>query len=459
MVKITDLPAEVLREILSKLVVLSNRNVEFRTLPLFDIDEDAADALKAAALTSRAFRDAAMPMLWKHICLTSFRHSSPSAAQLVALIRFWRARPDIASHVQTVYLSWEKLYQGPAVLADEDVGFVSAVFAEFGLRVPDHWHDEEKNTGLLAGLAILLARNVKALSLVVDSSYFFDCLPAPAETPIRLDLLKEIQVRTVGAEPVYILTPLQRLSPKLDKLWIRPVQTSHGIVDWSKINRLTLQYDNMFEAHLIRIIESCGELVEFDCSAMRGALDPQDIMRALSRHAKSLRKLGLDLGNMRDMGVGIGPLSMFTKVETLSISAANICGSGETSTIQALPEGLRTLVITDYPRDDEAAEIEWLADQVEEAGKHQNLKQVWLPLWECDSDHTGPCRGTFVGYDHEFVSGVDRHVPELADYYDSDDEGCDGGETVHDLRATFLDAGMDCKIGGGDEVMPSHLWF
>ncbi|KAF6807837.1 hypothetical protein CMUS01_14031 [Colletotrichum musicola] len=454
MANMNDLPAEVLREILSKLLVPAWRHVDCKTLPLFDLEEDAADGLKAAARTSRAFHVAATPLLWRHICLTPMRGSGPSAAQLVALIRFWRARPDIASYVQTVFLSWERLYQGPAVIADDDVAFVSALFAELSLRVPDHWHYEEKNTGLLAGLAIILARNVRRLDLIVNSSYFFDCLLAPAETAIRLESLKKIQVHMYGAEDGCNLTPLQRLAPKFDKLNITPVHTSHGLVDWSKITRLKLDYWSMHEAHLVRIIESCGELVELGCTASRGALEPQGIMRALSRHSKSLRKLAIDLGSYKDLGdVSIGPLSMFSKVKKLSISASN-AGIGDTCTLQALPENLRALVITEYPSEDEGAEIEWLAEQTG-MGKYPDLKQVWLPEWQCDTDHQGPCRGTYVGYDHEFIPDIDLHQPEWGEY-DEDEEGCDGGETVHNLQAAFRDAGISCNIGGGYEFMYPH---
>ncbi|KAF6802863.1 hypothetical protein CSOJ01_11287 [Colletotrichum sojae] len=456
MTNITDLPAEVLREILSKLLLPPIRHLDCKTLPLFDLQEDAADGLKSAARTSRTFHAAATPLLWRHICLTPLRGSGPSAAQLLALIRFWRARPDIASYVQTVYLSSERLYQGPAVIADENVAFVSTLFAELGLRVPDHWHYEEKNTVLLAGLAILLARNVRKLDMTINSSYFFDCLPAPAEASIRLDSLKEIEVGMIGGEPDYSLIPLQMLAPKLDKLGITPVHRSHGLVDWSKITCLNLGYYNMHEAHLVSIIESCGELVDFECLAVRGPLEPQGIMTALSRHSNSLRRLVIDLGSLRDLGMGIGPLSMFSKVEKLAISSANI-GSGDACTLQALPESLRALVITDYPKEDEGAEIEWLAEQTG-MGKYPNLKQVWLPEWQCDFEHSGPCRGSYVGYDHEFIPGLELNQPEWGDDEDRefDGDGCDGGETVHDLRTAFRDAGVSCNIGGGYEFLYPH---
>ncbi|KAK1984847.1 hypothetical protein LZ30DRAFT_585322, partial [Colletotrichum cereale] len=145
----------------------------------------------------------------------------------------------------------------------------------------------------------------------------------------------------------------------------------------------------------------------------------------------------------------LGSLAMFTSLEELSVSSGDI-GKGANCTLRMLPPSLRHLKIVGYPyecRDDAA----WLAGWVR-AGGHPGLKEVSLPIWECDSKHRGPCRGKYVDGDHGYESGIDEHGSDREYLSGDEDDACDGGKTVHDLRALFLEAGVSCKIKCGIEI-------
>ncbi|KAK1841529.1 F-box domain protein [Colletotrichum chrysophilum] len=458
MTKLTQLPAELLRKILSNLLNI-NSHVAYLVLPLFQPNAADLATLKAASRTCRVLRDVAEPLIWRHLCLTQPRRKGhPTTRQLIGLIRLWHERPELAGHVHTLYLSGDELPFGPQVINEDDIAFVSQVLQEFGFQLshpwfqaPGHvsnlepWHKAFNNLSFITALIVLMARNVRALDLFVGGD-FFKCMPSPGETSARLELLSHLRCHSTTGEFMARMNPLLRLAPSLRKLQVWQARLSHGEdLDWSGFTSLELTGVDASEAAIANVVRSCRGLREFTFSPDTGHA-PNETMAALLMHASTLRKLDVNFGaEGQEDGLCVGSVAAFTSLEELGISVWEM-GWDEECILHMLPKSLRSLEIDGYPRDDECRqEIEWLAGAVE-AGTYPNLKEVWLSGWECDSDHPGPCWGTYVDENNPLREGVDQHGSDWE--YDSDEEedGCDGGRTVTELRAMLLEAGVSCKI-------------
>ncbi|EQB51798.1 hypothetical protein CGLO_08636 [Colletotrichum gloeosporioides Cg-14] len=432
MAKFTQLPVELLQKILSNFLNI-NHHVAYLVLPLFEPNAADLATLKAASRTCRVLRDAAEPLIWRHLCLTQPRRQGhPTTRQLIGLIRLWHNRPELAGHVHTLCFSGDDLPFGPQVIKEDDIEFVSQVLQEFGfqlsqpwVQVPGQtpetqpWHTAFNNLSFITALIVLMARNVRTLDLFVGGD-FFKCMPSPGETSARLELLNRFRYHSTTGESMASMNPLLRLAPSLKQLQVWRARLGHDEdLDWNGLTSLELLDADASEAAIANIIRSCRGLREFTFSPDK-CHEPNETMEALLMHAT------------------------FTSLEELGISVSEM-GWDEECTLHMLPRSLRSLDIHGYPVDDECRhEIEWLAGAVE-AGTYPNLKEVWLSSWECDTDHPGPCRGTYVDEDHPFSEGVDEHGSDWE--YDSDEEeGCDGGRTVTELRAILLGAGVSCKI-------------
>ncbi|GKT51538.1 uncharacterized protein ColSpa_11719 [Colletotrichum spaethianum] len=236
--------------------------------------------------------------------------------------------------------------------------------------------------------------------------------------------------------------PLLRLAPNLTALEVWPAHLGYGNLDWSGITTLSLEDADISEAKMIEVIRSCRGLKEFTFSPDQTTA-PNEIMAAVAMHTSTLKKLDLHFHTEYDDDLWIGSLAMFICLEELSIYPDDMGKSGN-CTLETLPSSLQFLKINGYPLD-YREEIESLASKIRTGG-YPSLKEVCLPVWECDSDHPGPCRGIYVNEDHGYESGIDEHGSDW-EYLSGDEEaGCDGGKTVHDLRAIFLEAGVSCTI-------------
>ncbi|WYZ43709.1 hypothetical protein EsH8_VII_000145 [Colletotrichum jinshuiense] len=238
------------------------------------------------------------------------------------------------------------------------------------------------------------------------------------------------------------MDPLLRLAPNLKALEVWPAHLGHGDLDWSGITTLSLKGSDISEAKIVEVIKSCRGLKEFTFSPDQTTA-PNETMTALSTHASTLRKLDLYFGTEYEDELCLGSLAMFTSLEELSIYSGDM-GTGGSCTLQTLPSSLEFLKINGYPNDYNE-EFGWLASHIRTGG-YPCLKEIWLPAWECDSDHTGPCRGTYVDENHGYESGIDEHGSDWEYLSGDEEEACDGGKTVHDLRALLLEAGVSCKI-------------
>ncbi|KAI8215244.1 hypothetical protein K4K48_012209 [Colletotrichum sp. SAR 10_66] len=458
MAKLIQLPAELLQKILSNFLNI-NHHVAYLVLPLFEPNAADLATLKAASRTCRVLRDAAEPLIWRHLCLTQPRRQGhPTTRQLIGLIRLWHNRPELAGHVHTLYFSGDDLPFGPQVIDEDDIAFLSQVLQEFGFQlsqpwvqvpgqIPDAqpWHTSFNNLSFITALIVLMARNVRALDLFVGGD-FFKCMPSPGETSARLELLDRFRCHSTTGESMARMNPLLRLAPNLKKLQVWRARLGHDEdLDWSGFTSLELTDADVSEAAIANVVRSCGGLREFTFSPDTGHA-PNETMAALLMHASTLQRLDINFGaEGQEDGLCVGSVAAFASLEELGISAVEM-GWDEECTLHMLPKSLRSLEIHGYPRDDECRqEIEWLAGAVE-AGTYPNLKEVWLSGWECDTDHPGPCWGTYVDENNPFMEGVDQHGSDWE--YDSDEEedGCDGGRTVTELRAILLEAGISCKI-------------
>lgn len=458
MAKLTQLPAELLQKILSNLLNI-NHHVAYLVLPLFELNAADFATLKAASRTGRVLRDAAEPLIWRHLCLTQPRRQGhPTTRQLIGLIRLWHNRPELAGHVHTLYFSSDDLPFGPQVIDEDDIAFLSQVLQEFGfqlsqpwVQVPGQtpetqpWHTAFNNLSFITALIVLMAQNVRTLDLFVGGD-FFRYMPSPGETSARLELLNRFRCHSTTGESMASMNPLLRRAPNVEKLQVWRARLGHDEdLDWSGFTSLQLTDVDASEAAIANVVRSCRGLREFTFSPDKGHA-PNETMAALLSHASTLRKLDINFGaEGQEDGLCVGSVAAFTSLEELGISVREM-GWDEECTLHMLPKSLRSLEIHGYPRDDECRqEIEWLAGAVE-AGTYPNLKEVWLSGWECDTDHPGPCWGTYVDENNPFREGVDQHGSDWE--YDSDEEedGCDGGRTVTELQAILLEAGVSCKI-------------
>ncbi|GJC85433.1 hypothetical protein ColLi_08271 [Colletotrichum liriopes] len=238
------------------------------------------------------------------------------------------------------------------------------------------------------------------------------------------------------------MCPLLRLAPNLKALEVWPAHLGHGDLDWSRITTLSLKNADISEAKLAEVIRSCRGLKEFSFSPDQTKA-PNETIAALSMHASTLRKLDLHFQTQCDDDLWVGPLAMFTNLEELSIYSGDM-GKRENCTLRTLPLSLKLLKINGYPYG-YREEIESLASQIQTGG-YPSFKEIWLPVWECDSDHPGPCRGIYVDEDHGYESGIDEHGSDWEYLSGDEEQACDGGKTVHDLRALLIEAGVSCKI-------------
>ncbi|KAH0430758.1 F-box domain protein [Colletotrichum camelliae] len=457
MAKLAQLPAELLQKILSNFLNINN-HVAYLVLPLFEPNAADLATLKAASRTCRVLRDAVEPLIWRHLCLTQHRRQGhPTTQQLISLIRLWHERPELAGHVHTLYFSGEELPFGPQVISEEDVAFVSRVLQEFGFQLsqpwvqvpgqtPDAqpWHTAFNNLSFITALIVLMAQNVRTLDLLVFGD-FFKCMPSPGETSARLEHLRRFRCHSTTGESMASMNPLLRLAPNLKELQVWRARLGHGEdLDWSGFTSLELTDADASEAAIANVIRSCRGLREFTFSPDTGHA-PNEAMAALLMHASTLRKLDINFGaDGEEDGLRVGSVAAFNNLEDVRLSRHEI-GRDSECTLRTLPSSLRVLEICGYP-DDCREEIEWLAGAIQ-AGDYPNLKEVWLQRWECDTDHLGPCRGTYCDEDHPYEEGVDEHGSDWE--YDSveEEEACDGGRTVTELRAILLEAGVSCKIG------------
>ncbi|KZL83657.1 f-box domain protein [Colletotrichum incanum] len=440
MAKITHLPEELLQKVLAEFMNI-NRHVAYMVMPLFEVNADDLTTLKAASQTCRALHDVASPLIWKHLCLTRHdRPGYPTTPQLIALIRLWHERPQIAAHVHTLFLSGDLLPYGQQLIKDDDVAFISTVLQELGLPVSP-WHETFNNLSFITALLVLMARNARVLDLCVGGD-FFKCMPSPGETFVRLELLTRFRCHPTTGHSIADMDPLLRLAPNLKALGVWPAHLGYGDLDWSGITTLSLTNADISEAKIVEVIRSCRGLKEFTFSPDQTKA-PNEIIAALSMHASTLRKLDLHFQAEYDDDLWVGSLAMFTSLEELSIYSGDM-GKGGNCTLQTLPSSLKLLKINGYPYES-CEEIKSLASQIQTGG-YPNLKEVRLPVWECDSDHPGPCRGHYVDEDHGYESGIDEHGSDWEYLSGDEEEACDGGKTVHDLRAILLKAGVSCKI-------------
>ncbi|WQF85637.1 Putative F-box domain, leucine-rich repeat domain superfamily, F-box-like domain superfamily [Colletotrichum destructivum] len=449
MAKINQLPTELLQKIFSEFLNILTPTA-YKVLPLFKVSAEDLATLKAVSRTCRALHRAVEPLVWRHICIEAREFdrpfAGPSVSQLIALIRLWHARPDLAAHVHTIFVSWTALYLGQKLIQNKDFEFLSGLTRDLGLRLPDGWHEAGKSSGILAGIAVLLARNVRVLDLHAHSTYFFDCIPAPDEIPVCFEYLTYVRLNASSPRnPSSIdICPLLRLAPNLTKLEAWPALFDPKDLDWSGITTLMLEGAETSATQVAGVIRSCNKLRDFSFFTKHDP-SPSEIMTALSTHTSTLRRLNLYFINLySDANVAIGSLAAFTGLEELSIPADNI-GTRAGCTLRTLPQCLRLLNIEGHPHG-HREDIEWLAGHIR-AGNLPNLGEVRLPVWECDGDHAGPCRGTYVDEDNGYESGIDEHGSDWEYEDGEEDEACDGGKTVHELRALFRDAGVSCQIG------------
>ncbi|KAJ0166718.1 hypothetical protein CTA2_6154 [Colletotrichum tanaceti] len=462
MAKITQLPTELLQMIFSEFLTLLAPTT-FIVLPRSQMGAEDLATLKAVSRTCRALHRVVEPLVWRHICIDEHELNSPLLGpgdpQLLDLIRLWHTRPDIAAHVHTMSVIWIELNYGPQISRNEDLEFISGIIQDLGLRPPDGWHEIPGCKGILVGIALLLARNVRVLDLYSHNEYFFDSIPAPDETPACFEFLTHVRLN--GSSPAsrssIDICPLLRLAPNLAKLEAWPVDFGPQDLDWGRITTLMLQGAATSATRVAQVIRSCRKLRDFSFSTFLGH-SPGEIMAALSTHTSTLRRLNLHFVDVySDAKATIGSLAAFTGLEELCIHADSI-GNGAGCTLRTLPPSLRLLNIEGHPHKNRD-EFKWLVGHVR-AGNLANLGEIWLPVWECDGDHVGLCCNTYVDENNGYESSIDEHGSdgESEDGEEDEAEACDGGKTVFKLRARFRDEGVVCEISPQIEWSGGKRW-
>ncbi|WDK20351.1 hypothetical protein CGRA01v4_11638 [Colletotrichum graminicola] len=382
MATITQLPAELLHKVFVECFNVRRCPFDLNE-PLFKVDDDGLATLVAASQTCRLFHDAILPLLWKNFCLDRHRLKPyPTIPQLIALVRLWHERPEIAAYVHTFHLS--PICHGAPITDEDDVAFITSVVRDLGLPAP-RWHEAFNGFHFIAALLLPMARNVRVFSMFAFDTGLFKHMPDPGETSVRLEHLTHFQFQ------------------------------SHG---------------------------SCRGLKGFVFSPYEVFAPPDEILSALSVHAGTLSKL--------NMALRVNSVAMLTSLEELSVSASYM-GRGEDCVLRELPPSLKLLEIRGSP-ENYPEEMESLLVQIASEG-YPNLVEVWLPGWDCDCDHWGPCGGINVDEEH----GTERSVEE-GNSHDGGGERdwgfrfgggnqppCDGGRGIRHLRERFLVAGVFCK--------------
>ncbi|KAK1593145.1 uncharacterized protein LY79DRAFT_552916 [Colletotrichum navitas] len=409
MATITQLPAELLHKVFAEFFNVRRYTFDLNE-PLFKVDDDDLATLAAASQTCRPFHDVASPLVWKHFCLDRHRRKPyPTIPQLVALVRLWHERPEIAAHVHTFHLS--PICHSAPITKEDDIAFIASVVQELGLPAPQ-LHEAVNGFHFIAALLVLMARNVRVLSMCTFDNGLFRYMPDPGETSVRLEHLTRFQfqsgpfVEGRTNHTISEMKPLLRLAPNLEALEVSSVHLGHGDVDWDGITSLHLRGASIDDA--VKIIRSCRGLKGFIFSPYEVFAPPDEILSALSMHASTLRKL--------NMALQVNSVATFTSLEELSVSASYM-GRGEDCILQELPQSLKLLEIHGNP-ENYPKEMESLLLKIAGRG-YPNLVKVWLSAWYCDCDRRGSCG---------------RQSP------------CDGGRGRRDLHELFLLTGVSCEF-------------
>ncbi|KAF4879880.1 hypothetical protein CGCSCA1_v000822 [Colletotrichum siamense] len=390
---------------------------------LDQIISEVRGSLKRVSCVCRTFRVLCEPRIWSHVSLKGSQASS-----LPALVKYWHLRTEIAAYVLDLNVDWERINRKKEKIKSEDVAELQIIVKSLNLDLPENWHTLTENLSILAGIAILQARNVRQLSITADkkSEYFFKALPFPEETSTRLRNLTDLRfvASQTGTWPVLLdqIFPLMKLAPFIKSFYgINTCGKFEGM-DWSRIAKLKLARRGVIPVEdTPRWIKSCGRLEEFDLWALTDYDDLEDILPALTFHGESLKVLKLDIGGWGDTAMRLRSFTKLPSLESLKITADEL-GFGSDCLLRELQPSLKHLKISGYI-DGYKEEFVWFAKEVE-GGKFPDLRTISFTEWECDGDHENSCR---------LVN---------SESWEGGEVGCDMGQTLCDVREMFSALGV-----------------
>lgn len=303
--------------------------------------------------------------------LEEFRPTS-----LLALVKYWHSHPESAAHVLDLSVHWDDINRKKKKIKGKDIAELQVIAKSLNLTLPEHWHESTENLAILTGIAILQARNVRHLSIIVDvkSEVFFKALPGPAETSIRLRELRSLRFtarHSYRRVQLHQIFPLLRLAPFITSFCGDDFVSSFEGMDWSRIKKLRFERSGLSVESLTYLIKSCVSLEEFVWWSPLYFEALQDIISALILHGDSLKVLELD-------GQGGTPMRLHSFAKLASLESLKIpvraLGTGSHSLLRQLPQSLKHLEIRGYT-DGYEEDFVWLAAEVE-GGKFPDLGTI-----------------------------------------------------------------------------------